>query len=133
MQDLQDATKGRIDAYFDNVGGAVLDEALGVLNIHGRVVACGFIAGYNGDNGPPLRNWWNVVSMKLRIEGFVVLKYYNEADKAIEVIGKAFAEGKVQLEEKSETIIKGGLEDVPKVWMRLFEGANTGKLVTTLQ
>jgi len=42
-----------VDVYFDNVGGAILDAALAQLALHGRVVICGAIAGYNRAELPP--------------------------------------------------------------------------------
>ncbi|KAL4914488.1 hypothetical protein BDW62DRAFT_143133 [Aspergillus aurantiobrunneus] len=132
-QDLKEAAKDGVDLYFDNVGGVILDEALGLLNVHGRVVACGFISTYNDEDVPPLRNWWNVVSMKLEIQGFVVLEFAEQWEEAIGVIAKGLAEGKILLGPESETIVKGALEDVPAIWRKLFEGGNIGKLVTSLQ
>ena len=44
-----------IDVYFDNVGGAHLEAALGALRPGGRVALCGAISTYNepGGGGPP--------------------------------------------------------------------------------
>ena len=36
-----------IDVYFDNVGGETLEAALSALRVHGRIIACGGISGYN--------------------------------------------------------------------------------------
>ena len=36
-----------IDVYFDNVGGDTLEAALSALRVHGRIIACGGISGYN--------------------------------------------------------------------------------------
>src|SRR3546814_9688662 len=41
-----------IDVYFENVGGAVFDAVLPLLNIGARVPVCGIIAHYN-DPAPP--------------------------------------------------------------------------------
>ena len=40
-----------IDVYFDNVGGETLQAALSALRVHGRIIACGSISGYNVDGG----------------------------------------------------------------------------------
>jgi NADPH-dependent curcumin reductase CurA len=42
-----------IDIYFDNVGGETLEAALEVLRVHGRIIACGGISGYNADTAAP--------------------------------------------------------------------------------
>src|SRR5262249_36007289 len=36
-----------IDVCFENVGGPILDEILLRMNLNGRVVICGLVAGYN--------------------------------------------------------------------------------------
>src|SRR5208283_934971 len=41
------APKG-VDVYFDNVGGAVLEACLPLMNVHGRVACCGAISQYDG-------------------------------------------------------------------------------------
>jgi NADPH-dependent curcumin reductase CurA len=56
--------------------------------------------------------------------------------KAPEYIGnliKAAKEGKIQMGEETETVVATKFEDVPKTWMMLFEGGNTGKLVTEIK
>ena len=42
-----------IDVYFDNVGGESLEAALSCLRVHGRIVACGSISGYNDETPRP--------------------------------------------------------------------------------
>ena len=42
-----------IDVYFDNVGGETLEAALAALRVHGRIIACGGISGYNAANPRP--------------------------------------------------------------------------------
>lgn len=44
----------------------------------------------------------------------------------------AAKEGKIKVGEENETVVDTNFEDVPKTWLSLFEGANTGKLVTKL-
>ena len=46
-------------------------------------------------------------------------------------MGKALSEGKLKI-EGGEQLVKTKFEDVPKTWMLLFSGGNTGKLVTDL-
>ena len=41
-----------IDVYFENVGGAVFDAVLPLLNTQARVPVCGLIAGYNAEQLP---------------------------------------------------------------------------------
>jgi NADPH-dependent curcumin reductase CurA len=47
--ELQEACHKGIDVYFDNVGGEILNAALGCINRKGRVVTCGLIFQYNAE------------------------------------------------------------------------------------
>jgi len=40
------ASVGSFDVFFDNVGGKILDFALSKMNLHARIVICGFVADY---------------------------------------------------------------------------------------
>ena len=42
---------------------------------HGRIAACGSVSGYNSDPAkqPGLKNWFEVVSNRIQIHGFIVL------------------------------------------------------------
>src|SRR5712691_8848055 len=49
---LTAATPNGIDVDFENVGGEIMHAVLDRMNLHGRVVVCGLISGYNrGDPG----------------------------------------------------------------------------------
>ncbi|KAF2769458.1 NAD(P)-binding protein [Teratosphaeria nubilosa] len=135
-EDLAKATPGPdgyADVYYDNVGGEILDFMLTRMARNGRVAACGAISEYN--NSPErttgLKNWFEIISMRIQIKGFIVLDYLHKTEEAIESFRKSLAEGKLKV-DKSEHIVKSSFEDVPKTWLQLFSGANTGKLVTAL-
>ncbi|KAL4861426.1 hypothetical protein BDV12DRAFT_204024 [Aspergillus spectabilis] len=131
--DLKEATKDGVNVYFDNIGGELLDNMLNLVSVHARIVACGFISGYNGEQVATFRNWWNVTFMKIEIKGFIVLQFLDQYPEAINFLIEAVTDGRIQVDEKSETIVKGTVEEIPEIWARLFEGGNTGKLVTVLQ
>lgn len=122
--------------YFDNVGGEILDFMLTKLARHGRVAACGAISGYNAkggeDEGPgPKRHWFNVITMRLRIEGFIVLDYAEKFPETRETLRRAVEEGKLDISD-SEQVVETEFDDIPKTWLKLFEGGNTGKLITKM-
>lgn len=124
-----------VNVYFDNVGGEILDTVLGRMAREGRVAACGAISGYNaetGEKGAKITNWFDVISMRLLIKGFIVLDFPPEQHaEATAALRKGVEEGKLDITE-GEHVVESTFEDVPKTWMKLFEGANTGKLVTKL-
>lgn len=84
-------------------------------------------------NGKPtqLNNWFEVISNRLNIHGFLVLDYLSRAPEAVAALRKALEEGKLKHETKGETLVRTkSFEEVPLVWSKLFSGGNIGKLVT---
>ena len=132
-------TDGYVEVFFDNVGGEILDLMLTRVKRFGRIAACGAIAQYNKGGGgvgrDGLKNWAEIISNRIEIRGFIVLDFYAQKEKvqrANEEMVKAYQEGKIQLGDQNETVVEVVFEDVPKTWMGLFEGTNTGKLITKL-
>jgi len=127
-------TDGYADVYFDNVGGEQLNFALKRLGKHGRVVACGAIADYNaGDKKSGLTNWFEVIAMRLKLQGFIVLDFASDFERAIGELVQSVKAGKIQVGDANETVIESSFEEIPQTWMKLFSGGNQGKLVTKLK
>lgn len=134
-KDLVEAMGGETtyaDVYFDNVGGEMLDLMLSRMAKHGRVVACGAISGYNDNQGTVLKNYFDVINMRLQIRGMMVLDYLHKVQEVIGIFRQAMQEGKLKVSKDNEHVVEADFDEVPKVWMTLFEGANTGKLVTKI-
>jgi len=122
-----------IDVYFDNVGGEALEAALDLINLKARIAVCGMISGYNdtdGDGhvraGP--RNLLQLVLKRARMEGFLVLDYWNRAGEAIEALAKWHQEGKL----KYRVHVIEGLKNAPAAMNMLFDGSNQGKLIVKI-
>eukprot|EP00451_Oxyrrhis_marina_P001188 CAMPEP_0204275966 /NCGR_PEP_ID=MMETSP0468-20130131/27039_1 /ASSEMBLY_ACC=CAM_ASM_000383 /TAXON_ID=2969 /ORGANISM="Oxyrrhis marina" /LENGTH=352 /DNA_ID=CAMNT_0051252439 /DNA_START=47 /DNA_END=1105 /DNA_ORIENTATION=- len=120
-----------VDVYFDNIGGDQLNAALRRMRNHGRVVMCGAISGYDKlgsaeDTGPgiPSQVAANMVSGRLRLQGFIVTDFAKEFNQGIGELAKWMQEGKIK---NAETVVDG-LENAAKAFRGLFEGQNTGKL-----
>ncbi|EXJ93069.1 hypothetical protein A1O3_01625 [Capronia epimyces CBS 606.96] len=131
-EDLVKATDGFVDLYFDNVGGHILDLMLARLKRNGVSVACGSISAYNSQEPTVLKNYFQVITMRLSIRGFIVLDYLAKAKETLEIFVRAVQDGKLKISNDNEQVVATKFEDVPRTWLRLFEGANTGKLVTKL-
>jgi NADPH-dependent curcumin reductase CurA len=122
---LRAACPGGIDVYFDNTGGPVLDAALGLMNLRGRVVCCGNVSQYDvekpapGPTGVP----GLVVVKRLRLEGFIVTDFFDRRAEAEQRLAHWIAEGRI----KAELDIFDGLERAPEALIGLFEGNNRGK------
>ncbi|KAL8848776.1 MAG: hypothetical protein Q9221_006247 [Calogaya cf. arnoldii] len=134
VEELKKETEGFVEVYFDNVGGEMLDLMLTRIKRHGRIAACGAVAEYNKDSakGYGIKNWFEVVSNRIEIKGFIVLDYLGKAAEATQAMVKATREGKITIDAGNETVVETGFEGVPETWMKLFEGGNRGKLITKL-
>ena len=133
-QDLIEATDGFVEVYFDNVGGDILDLILTRMKKGGRIAACGAITDYNKSEKSGLKNWFEVISNRIEIKGFITSDFVAEgkAPDAVKELVTAAKEGKIKVGDENETVVDTNFEDIPKTWMLLFEGANTGKLITKL-
>jgi NADPH-dependent curcumin reductase CurA len=113
-----------IDVYYDNVGGRILEAALANIALHGRIVICGAISGYNSPSGPPApRNYLKLLTMRARMEGFVVIDFMPRAEEALAAIASWLRQGKI----KDLVDMQYGLENAPAILARLFAGQNRGK------
>lgn len=117
-----------VDVYFDNVGGEILDAALAHLARHARVVICGAISQYNATGGA-MRGPANYMSLLVNhasMTGFVVFDYADRYAEGVRQMSEWLAAGKITAREE---VIAGGIAHFHETLMRLFTGANTGKLV----
>jgi NADPH-dependent curcumin reductase CurA len=123
---LRELAPDGIDVYFDNVGGETLEAAIGALERHGRIVACGSIAGYNATEPQPgPRNMFMVVTKRLRIQGFIVFDHFDRLGAFLAEVGPRVADGTIGYRE---TIVDG-IERAPEAFLALFSGENVGKML----
>ena len=115
-----------VDVYFDNVGGEILDTVLTRLALRARIVICGAISQYN-NTGPVTgpSNYLSLLVNRARMEGMVVFDYADRYPEAIREIAGWMAAGRFRSRED----LVEGLDAFPDALLRLFDGANFGKLV----
>jgi NADPH-dependent curcumin reductase CurA len=71
--------------------------------------------------------------MSLSIRGFIVIDFMSTFPETIKLFIQALKDGKLKISnEESEQVVDTKFEDIPKTWLKLFDGGNTGKLVTKL-
>lgn len=137
-QRLAQACARGIDVYFENVGGAVLDAVLPLLNAGARVPVCGFIAHYNGPtegtggaSAPDQRAALlaTVLQKRVRMQGFIVLDHYGEHFEQLrrfrERMRRWIDEGRVHAQEH----VVDGLLQAPQGLIDLLAGRHLGKTV----
>merc|ERR1712169_123535 len=129
-QKLKEATPNFIDVYYDNVGGEILDAALARAKEHARFVICGVISQYNSSSPAGIKNIHQVVTMRIKMQGFIIFDAQKQYAQARKELGTWLAEGKIK---KNETIIKGGLEKAEQGLVDLFRGVNQGKLLVEVK
>jgi hypothetical protein len=123
---LRDHTPDRIDVYFDNVGGEILDAALTRLARGARIVLCGGISQYNEQRPSGPSNYLAMIAARATMTGFLVFDFADRYAEATAELAGWLREGKLV---SREHIVEGGVEVFPDALLKLFEGENTGKLV----
>jgi hypothetical protein len=126
---LRGLTPKGLDVYFDNVGGEHLDAALAVMNVRGRVAACGMISGYNEHGArTSVHNLANIIYGRISILGFVVFDFMQHMTAFQAEMAGWIRDGKIK---HRETILQG-IEEAPHAMVGLMRGENTGKMLVAL-
>ncbi len=123
---LHETCPDGIDLYFDNVGGEILNACLAQLALRGRVVLCGAISSYNAPERPPgPSNYTALIIRRGRMEGFIILDYFDRIPQAQVEMAEWLAAGQIKAAEH----IVEGLQHAPEALNLLFTGGNTGKVM----
>lgn len=120
---LREHCPKRIDVYFDNVGGTVLDAVLGGLAPGGRVALCGVISSYLTGEHPGPANYVKLLAQCGLMQGFNTLNEWGRFDEAFDQLRRWVDSG--QLVYRAQEF-EGLAEAVPAL-NALFEGSNIGK------
>ena len=121
LQEL--CTKG-IDVYFDNAGGPITHAVVPLINTGARISICGQISQYNNSKlqmGPRLLHM--LIVARAKMQGFLVTDYAPRFAVAGAELGGWYRAGRL----KSREDIVEGFENLPKAFIGLFKGENTGK------
>ena len=128
---LKSAVPSGIDVYFENVGGAVFDAVLPLLNTSARIPVCGIVSQYNATAlpaGPDRMNYLMGQLLRLRatMRGFIVFDDFGHLyPEFATTMGAWVKEGKVQYREE----VIEGLEQAPAALVGLLRGEAFGKRV----
>ena len=130
VEQLNLAALDGIDVYFDNVGGEMLEAALSALRLHGRIIACGGISGYNAEVPQPgPSNLFNITTKRLTMKGLIVGDWLGSRGEFEQVVGEYYRSGKLH---NKETVVVG-IDKAVDAFIELFKGENIGKMVVKLQ
>ena len=120
-----------IDVYFENVGGAVFDAVLPLLNTKARIPLCGLIAGYNATELPPGPDRLGLLAgtllrKRIKMQGFIIFDDYGPRwSEFADAMGEWILNDQIKFRED----IVFGLESAPEAFIGLMEGKNFGKLI----
>ncbi len=129
LDQLNLAAPDGIDVYFDNVGGESLEATLSALRVHGRIIACGGISGYNEEKPKPgPSNLFNMTIKRLTMKGLIVSDWLDRQSEFEKEVGAYFQAGEL----KSLETVVDGLEHAAEAFIGLFQGKNIGKMVVKL-
>lgn len=132
-EQLRSACPDGIDVYFENVGGAVFDAVVPLLNDFARVPVCGLVAHYNDKalpSGPDRMPWLmsQILTRHLTVRGFIQHDFIALYPQFLREMGGWLAEGKIRWRED----VVDGLENAPRALIGLLRGENFGKVVVKL-
>ena len=125
--DFKAATPDRIDVYFDNVGGPILESALFRMAAGGRIVCCGAASQYDTSApGPGPRGIPGLlVNNRVRMEGFLVFDFAEAYERARTELSRWVADGRL----RPLTTDYDGLETAPQAFVDLLAGETVGTTV----
>jgi NADPH-dependent curcumin reductase CurA len=124
---LREHAPDGVDVFFDNVGGAALEEALRRLARGARIVLCGAVSQYNATEAPKgPSNYMQLLVARASMTGFVIFDYAKRYPEGIAQLAKWLDSGELK---SYEDLVEGQITDFPEALLRLFRGENLGKLV----
>jgi NADPH-dependent curcumin reductase len=126
---LRELAPGGVNVYFDNVGGEILDDVLTCLARGARIVICGAVSQYNETQVRGPANYMMLLVARASMTGFLVFDFAGRYLEAMAELTGWYRAGRLV---SRETLVTGGVEDFPETLLKLFEGANTGKLILAL-
>jgi NADPH-dependent curcumin reductase CurA len=124
VEELKKLCPKGIDVYFDNVGGAITDAVIPLLNVKARMSICGQISQYNVEKPETGPRWlWALIVKQARVEGFLVFQFFDKFGPAAAEMAGWIKEGKLKYRED----IVEGFENLPRAFIGMLQGDNTGK------
>jgi NADPH-dependent curcumin reductase len=127
---LKEACPQGIDVYFENVGGAIFDAVVPLLNRYARVAICGTVAEYNAtereivpDKIAPLL--LATLGKRLSIRGFVIGDWFQKMPDFLRDAAPWLREGKIKYKEE----FVDGLVNAPRALVAMLKAETFGKVI----
>lgn len=118
-----------VNIIFENVGGDILDAGLNNLAMHARIGLCGLISEYNNSGEKTgARNVWQLIVKRASMTGLLVADYVPRFGEGAMAMAEWVRAGKLVFDEH----VDEGIENALPAFLRLFSGANDGKMILKL-
>jgi NADPH-dependent curcumin reductase len=132
-KDLEAVCPNGIDVYFENVGGAVWQAVLPLLNQFARVPVCGLIAQYSGVPNTAIdllpATMRAILTKSLTMRGFINYEFAGEHYPAfLKAVSQGLSDGSIKYRED----IYDGLDSAPQAFIGMLRGENFGKVLVRL-
>lgn len=123
-EQLGEACPAGIDIYFDNVGGAITDAVMRLINVKARIAVCGQSSRYDLETSQPgPQRLSQLLARQARAEGFLVSFYTERFTEAREQLATWLKAGRLKYRED----VAQGLESAPQAFIELLQGRHGGK------
>jgi NADPH-dependent curcumin reductase CurA len=119
----------RVDVYFDNVGGEISQAVHRRLSVGARIVICGQISQYNEARAQPTFHPGLLIVYRAQMQGFLVSDYAHRFEEAGTRLAQWVASGELRWKED----VTEGLENAPRAFLGMLNGANRGKALVKIR
>ncbi|TDU26909.1 hypothetical protein DFR24_3941 [Panacagrimonas perspica] len=127
---LRETCPKGVDVFFDNTGGEIADTVIRQMALFGRAIQCGTmsIASWVPNPVGP-RNDREILTRRLRIEGFVIFDHLKRYDETAAKLAAMARDGLLRYAEDIGTQIA----DAPQALVDVYSGRNKGKKLIKLR
>jgi NADPH-dependent curcumin reductase CurA len=128
LEDLRAACPKGVDAYFENVGGVILDTMLRLMNVKSRIAVCGLISDYNATEPYGVKMFRSILVNRIKVQGMIVFDWVERYPEANQALLALATDGRFKYRE---SVVKG-IENAPRGLIGLLKGENFGKQLVRL-
>ena len=120
---LAKAVPDGIDRHFENVGAAMLDPVLNLINQHTRIALCGLVSHYSDDDPVCLAHFRKLLFRGATISGFTIYDHLDRYEEGLAYLESLYVDGNL----KGFETISEGFESLPRALVSMLQGKGFGK------
>jgi NADPH-dependent curcumin reductase CurA len=120
-----------VDVFIDYAGGAQLEAAIDLINVHGRIIKVGDTSSYDGTPAPGPANMFQLILKRVDMLGRSIFDYLSppaRLERAYALLREWVADGRIKVHET----VYEGIDQAPQAQIDLFKGKNIGKMLVKL-